>query len=400
MPRVPDGMPAQPASMREASLLHPMAPTLAPTRGMPGAPRTPLDHPASGAGFENSLANLPGVPLDAPRPEHGGWAERPGAGGNPGFGLSGPGKLSPLPPGGGSVTPLRGAIGNAGALRPGPASTAHAGRGGGAGGGSGGTYSPIGGGGSALSDGGVGNLPGSAPKPVTGGSGNWAETVGSGGQGGGGHTGGPGFAALGPGHGPGRSHGGGGASQVGAVGHGTGLTPGVGAGRGPDREGVGGGSGGGLDGNGTPSSGGDPLGEDARKLPIAASGGVKGTGSSWEDQPGSGKGLNGAGQDLAPAGPSYSAKALEVPAPSYPALAIKEHQQGTVVIALSIGISGQIEKWTFLKRSPSDALDNAALKALRRVKYRAALHNGVRVPSTVTYRITFKTGQEPEVKQI
>ena len=153
----------QPAPIRTIDPLHPQAASLTPTGGMPGSPRNPLERPGGGTGFANGMANLPGVPLDTPQPRHGRWADDMGAGGNPGAGLSGPGKLSPLPPGGGSSVNLPGVIGNAGALRPGPASAAYAGRGGGAGGGTGGTFSPTGGGGITLSDGGMGNLPGSAP---------------------------------------------------------------------------------------------------------------------------------------------------------------------------------------------------------------------------------------------
>ncbi len=411
----PPGQQIQPLPMHTMNPLHPQAPTLTPTAGMPGSPRNPLDHPGGGTGFPHAVANLPGVPLETPQHAHGSWADRSGAGGNPGFGLSGPGKLSPLPSGGGSRVNLPGVVGNAGAQRPGPASPAYAGRGGGAGGEKGGTFSPTGGGGGekggtfsptggggiTLSDGGVRNLPGSAPALMTGSSGSWAATAGAGGEGGGGgHTGGPGFAALGPGHGPGRGHGGGGATQVGAVGHGTGLTPGVGAGSGPGRAEVGGGSGGGLDGHGTPTSGGDPLGTNLRNLPIASSGGAKGTGGPWADQPGGGGGIDGHGLDLAPSGPSFSAQERGEFKLSYPPLAIKEHQQGTVEIALTIGSNSRIEKWTYLRHSSSNALDNAALKALRRVQYRAAMRNGERVAGTLKFRFTFKTGQQPEVKQL
>ncbi len=178
------------------------------------------------------------------------------------------------------------------------------------------------------------------------------------------------------------------------------CTPGVGVGRGPGREDVGGGSGGGFDGGGTPTSGGDPLGHELGALPIASSGGAKGAGGSWAEQHGGGGGIGGGGQDLAPSGLSYNASALAMPTPSYPALAVKEHQQGTVIIALTIGSSGQIVRWTFVRRTPSDALDNAALKALKQIKYRAAMLHGTRVTDTVKFSVTFKIGHEPEVKQI
>jgi len=342
---------------------------------------------------EGGVGNLPG---SAPaQQQHGSWASHPGAGGIRTFGISGPGKLAPVLTKGGSGVNLPGAIGTTGTLRPGSPSMASAGRG--VGRGTGGTFSPTGHG-IALSEGGIGNLPGSAPGHMANHGSSWAAKPGSGG---GGHGGSPTFTAIGPGHGTGKSSGGVAPSLVGAVGHGAGLTPGIGAGHGPGREGIGGGSGGGLDSNGTPGSGGDPLGNDVRRLPIASSGGVKGPGSAWADQPGSGNfGHGGNGLDLAPSGPSYSVKPIKIESPSYPSLAMKEHREGTVIIVLTIDSNAQVEKWTFIQRSSSDALDNAALKALKRLTFRAAMRNGIRVTDTVKFCVTFKTGKKPEVKQI
>lgn len=383
-----------------AANLHPKEPSLT-NGGAAGSPRDPLERPGGGTGYENGIRNLPGVPVDTDQRTPGGWADRPGAGGNPGFGLHGAGKLSPLPEGGGSGTNARGPVGNAGALHPGVPSSGYAGRGGGYGGGNGGVFSPTGGGGRGITIGdGVGTMPGSGPAVIHGGNGTWADRPGGGGFGGGTSGFGGGLASIGPGHGPGgKGHGGGGTSLVGAVGNGTGLNPGAGIGRGPGRQGFGGG-GGGLDGHGTPSAGGDILGSDVRRVAIASAGGPKGHGGAWADRPGGGGGFGGNGSDLRPAGPSYGASALNGPNPRYPGLALKEGQHGTVLLAVSLNTVGLATKVDIKTHSNSDALDNEAKRTIRNWKFRPAMRNGEAVNSIVMISVRFELGKEPEVKQL
>jgi len=398
---VPHNTVVRPGPTRMASALHPTAPSLLPNGGPQGSPRDPQERPGGGTGFENGIRNLPGVPVETTLPDRGGWSERPGAGGAPGFGLSGPGKISPRMPGGGSGTDRPGPVGNAGALHPGMPSGGYAGTRGGVGGGSTGGFSPNGGGGNlTFGDGGIGTLAGAGPSVVGGHSGQWSERPGGGGFGNGSHGGGTGLASIGPGHGYGRGHGGGGTSLNGPVGHGTGLRPGAGIGSGPGREGFGGG-GGGYDGHGLPGAGGDPLGSDINKFPIASSGGPKGHGGSWGDGPGGGGGIGGNGSNLLPSGPSYGAKVVSGPVPIYPALAKKENQHGMVILSVTTNGSGQVVgEVKIVKHSSSDALDNAAKNALQQWRYRAAMRNGERVTDTIKVSVDFEPGKTPEVKQL
>ena len=83
----------------------------------------------------------------------------------------------------------------------------------------------------------------------------------------------------------------------------------------------------------------------------------------------------------------------------YPTLAVKENQQGTVLVDLTIGDSGRIVSIK-IHHSNSDALDNAAVNALRRGRYMAAMHNGEHVAGTLHFSVTFQLGKQPEVKQL
>ena len=83
---------------------------------------------------------------------------------------------------------------------------------------------------------------------------------------------------------------------------------------------------------------------------------------------------------------------LSHPKPAYPAPALRERQQGTVVVLAQIDVGGRVSEASIVRHSGSLTLNRAAINEVRRWKFEPALHNGqpiaanVQVP--VNYRLT------------
>jgi TonB family protein len=73
--------------------------------------------------------------------------------------------------------------------------------------------------------------------------------------------------------------------------------------------------------------------------------------------------------------------------PIYPRVAITAHVEGVVEIDVVIGVTGNVEQTRVVR--PVPMLDDAAVDAVRRWKYRPTLINGVPVPVKARVRVTF-----------
>lgn len=77
----------------------------------------------------------------------------------------------------------------------------------------------------------------------------------------------------------------------------------------------------------------------------------------------------------------------ENPAPAYPQSARRRNEQGTVILRVLVGADGLVRRVEIVETSGFDALDNAAVEAVRRRWHFIAAHRGgaaieswVRVP--------------------
>lgn len=73
--------------------------------------------------------------------------------------------------------------------------------------------------------------------------------------------------------------------------------------------------------------------------------------------------------------------------PEYPTLARANRVQGTVEVEVVIGPGGDVEKTRVMRSIP--ILDDAAVAAVRRWKYKATVIDGTAVPVTMVVRIAF-----------
>ncbi len=87
--------------------------------------------------------------------------------------------------------------------------------------------------------------------------------------------------------------------------------------------------------------------------------------------------------DLKPKGIESSA-VPEIPrSPVYPHRSRQRGEQGTVVVSLTVTVSGKAEQVAVKKSSGYPLLDQAALAAIRKSRFRPALHNGLAVNSSI-----------------
>jgi TonB family protein len=73
--------------------------------------------------------------------------------------------------------------------------------------------------------------------------------------------------------------------------------------------------------------------------------------------------------------------------PVYPAIARGARVQGTVVVEVVVGAGGDVEQTHVVRSIP--ILDEAAVSAVRRWKYKPTVVNGAAVPVTMAVRVTF-----------
>ena len=87
--------------------------------------------------------------------------------------------------------------------------------------------------------------------------------------------------------------------------------------------------------------------------------------------------------------PVYNAAYLENPAPSYPPLARRAHEEGKVLLRVLVSARGTAENAEVKASSGSARLDAAALDTVKRWRFVAARQGDQAVPAWVVIPITF-----------
>lgn len=80
----------------------------------------------------------------------------------------------------------------------------------------------------------------------------------------------------------------------------------------------------------------------------------------------------------------------QTPAPEYPSSAMRNGDQGTVMVRVEVGADGVPTSVEVAERSGSRDLDRAALTAVRQWRFQPAQRDGQPVPGAVTVPIDFK----------
>ncbi|MCH6485268.1 TonB family protein [Pseudoxanthomonas sp. LH2527] len=80
----------------------------------------------------------------------------------------------------------------------------------------------------------------------------------------------------------------------------------------------------------------------------------------------------------------------QTPAPEYPAAAMRNGDQGTVMVRVEVGADGVPTSVDVAQRSGSRDLDRAAVTAVRQWRFQPAQRDGQPVPGAVTVPIDFK----------
>ena len=80
---------------------------------------------------------------------------------------------------------------------------------------------------------------------------------------------------------------------------------------------------------------------------------------------------------------------------NYPDAAKKENFQGTVMVRVKVGTDGRTEKTEIVQSVRAD-LDEAAVKALKQVKWLPAMQGGKAVAVEVVVPIKFKLEEKPK----
>jgi len=106
--------------------------------------------------------------------------------------------------------------------------------------------------------------------------------------------------------------------------------------------------------------------------------------------PGKGQKQKGRTQKIQTQGVRYSGAGLSNPRPRYPPSARRKRAQGRVLLAVVVTKSGRASSVRIRKSSGFQLLDQAALKAVKRWRFRPATRNGQPVRSRVIVPITFK----------
>ena len=101
----------------------------------------------------------------------------------------------------------------------------------------------------------------------------------------------------------------------------------------------------------------------------------------------------GGGGEGAP--PGFVLGSPDNPLPRYPTVARRRGIEGTVTLEVRVDGAGLPERVAIARSSGSTLLDEAALEAVRRWRFRPALRSGEPVAGIVTVPITFRL-LEPE----
>lgn len=80
--------------------------------------------------------------------------------------------------------------------------------------------------------------------------------------------------------------------------------------------------------------------------------------------------------------------------PEYPAVALRNREEGTVLVRVEVDASGNPTNVGVAKRSGSRDLDRAAMAAVRKWKFEPAMKDGKAVASTVQVPVDFKLEEQ------
>jgi protein TonB len=80
--------------------------------------------------------------------------------------------------------------------------------------------------------------------------------------------------------------------------------------------------------------------------------------------------------------------------PEYPTQALRNHEEGTVLVRVNVDANGMATNPEVVNRSGSRELDRAAMDAVRRWQFKPALKDGKAIASTVEVPVEFKLGQQ------
>ncbi|WP_414899933.1 energy transducer TonB [Sphingomonas flavalba] len=89
------------------------------------------------------------------------------------------------------------------------------------------------------------------------------------------------------------------------------------------------------------------------------------------------------------AGGDLSTSMVHAPPPRYPRESRRRREQGTVLLALVLGVDGSVTEIRVARSSGFARLDEAALDAVRRWRWSPTVRNGVAVPIRGTVEIPF-----------
>ena len=80
--------------------------------------------------------------------------------------------------------------------------------------------------------------------------------------------------------------------------------------------------------------------------------------------------------------------------PDYPPQAFRNHEEGTVLVRVTVDANGVATNPEVVNRSGSRELDSAAMDAVRKWQFKPALKDGKAIASTVEVPVEFKLDQQ------
>ena len=84
---------------------------------------------------------------------------------------------------------------------------------------------------------------------------------------------------------------------------------------------------------------------------------------------------------------------LGYPKPTYPRQALREREEGTVLVLAQVDVQGHVSDARVIGRSGSFALDRAATNEVRRWQFQPALHDGKPVVASVQVPVSYRLEQ-------
>lgn len=98
----------------------------------------------------------------------------------------------------------------------------------------------------------------------------------------------------------------------------------------------------------------------------------------------------------APAPRSREVALIEQPQPEYPPEAARARAQGTVLVEAQVDAMGNVSDVDIARRSGSRVLDRAAMREVRRWKFRPAMEGGKAVASSIQVPVDYRLEEESQ----